>query len=75
MTDVLAVGYGRQDGASAGDPRRGQHQTDAWQAEAPLDDGAFGSCERCNEPVLPHRVCPNCGFYQRREVVHMEEEK
>ncbi len=32
-------------------------------------------CSRCNEPVLPHRVCPNCGHYQGREVVVMEEEK
>jgi large subunit ribosomal protein L32 len=30
-------------------------------------------CARCNEPVLPHRVCPNCGFYQGREIINMEE--
>ena len=30
-------------------------------------------CARCNEPVLPHRICPNCGFYQGREVINMEE--
>ena len=32
-------------------------------------------CPQCNEPVLPHRVCPNCGHYQGREVVALEEEK
>ena len=32
-------------------------------------------CPRCEQPVLPHRVCPNCGFYQGREVVVEEEEK
>jgi large subunit ribosomal protein L32 len=32
-------------------------------------------CSQCNEPVLPHRVCGNCGHYQGREVVVMEEEK
>jgi ribosomal protein L32 len=25
--------------------------------------------------VLPHRVCPNCGYYQNREVITMEGEK
>jgi large subunit ribosomal protein L32 len=32
-------------------------------------------CKNCNEPVLPHRVCPNCGFFQGRTVVVMEEEE
>jgi len=32
-------------------------------------------CKSCNEPVLPHRVCPNCGFFQGRTVVVMEEEE
>jgi len=30
-------------------------------------------CPQCNEAVLPHRVCPNCGHYQGREVVAEEE--
>jgi large subunit ribosomal protein L32 len=32
-------------------------------------------CGHCEQPVLPHRVCPNCGYYQDREVVAKEEEK
>lgn len=32
-------------------------------------------CSQCNEPVLPHHVCSNCGHYQGREVVVVEEEK
>jgi large subunit ribosomal protein L32 len=32
-------------------------------------------CPRCEQPVLPHRVCSNCGFYQGREVVPAEGEK
>jgi large subunit ribosomal protein L32 len=32
-------------------------------------------CPRCNEPVLPHRVCSNCGFYQGRDAIVMEEEE
>jgi large subunit ribosomal protein L32 len=32
-------------------------------------------CHQCNEPVMPHRVCPNCGYYQGREVVKPKEEE
>ncbi|MCS6902117.1 MAG: 50S ribosomal protein L32 [Myxococcales bacterium] len=21
-------------------------------------------CPNCNAPILPHRVCPECGFYK-----------
>jgi large subunit ribosomal protein L32 len=32
-------------------------------------------CARCEQPVRPHRVCPNCGYYQNRAVVDMEAAK
>ena len=24
----------------------------------------FVSCPQCHEPKLPHRVCPDCGYYK-----------
>jgi large subunit ribosomal protein L32 len=30
-------------------------------------------CPNCGEPRLPHRVCSNCGHYQGREVMDVEE--
>lgn len=27
-------------------------------------------CPQCHEPKLPHRVCPNCGFYDGKDVVN-----
>src|SRR5262245_54161413 len=30
-------------------------------------------CKRCNEAVLGHRVCPNCGWFQGRIVVEKKE--
>ncbi len=29
-------------------------------------------CPNCGEPRLPHRVCPNCGYYKGRQVVETE---
>lgn len=26
-------------------------------------------CPQCGEVKLPHRVCPNCGYYRDREVI------
>jgi large subunit ribosomal protein L32 len=32
-------------------------------------------CPNCEQPVLPHRMCSNCGQYQGRVVVAPEEEE
>ncbi len=32
-------------------------------------------CSQCGEMRLPHTVCPNCGYYQGREVVSMKKEE
>ena len=26
-------------------------------------------CPQCHEPKLAHRVCPNCGYYNGKEVI------
>ena len=31
-------------------------------------------CSNCGEYKMPHRVCPNCGFYNDREIIMQEEE-
>jgi len=31
-------------------------------------------CPRCNEPVLPHRVCENCGFYRNRDALALADQ-
>ena len=40
--------------------RRSQHKITAPGLQA---------CPRCHAAKLPHRVCPECGFYAGREVV------
>ena len=29
-------------------------------------------CSNCATAVLPHRVCPNCGYYKGRQVIEFE---
>lgn len=31
-------------------------------------------CPQCNEPVLPHRVCGNCGHYQGRTAILIQDD-
>ncbi len=38
-----------------------------------LDLPPTSECPQCKEAKLPHRVCPNCGFYAGREVLPVEE--
>lgn len=32
------------------------------------------SCNNCGSRMVPHRVCPSCGFYRGREVLLIEDE-
>lgn len=32
-------------------------------------------CSNCGEVRLPHRICPNCGHYQGKEIVEIKKEK
>ena len=42
-----------------------------WKVDAP----AYVECPHCHEPVLPHRVCKNCGYYDGKEVIKVEDKK
>ncbi|MBC8343718.1 MAG: 50S ribosomal protein L32 [Spirochaetia bacterium] len=30
-------------------------------------------CGTCGNRVLPHRVCPKCGFYRGQQVLNLED--
>ena len=32
----------------------------------------LATCPNCGEPHVPHRVCPECGYYKGRTVVAVE---
>lgn len=29
-------------------------------------------CPQCHEPKVPHKVCPECGYYKNKEVMEVE---
>ncbi|HUG43400.1 MAG TPA: 50S ribosomal protein L32 [Acidobacteriota bacterium] len=33
----------------------------------------LSTCSQCGTPVMPHRVCSNCGYYKGRKVIEVEE--
>lgn len=43
------------------------------RAHQKLFVGSISHCPQCNEPKLPHRVCPQCGTYNGRQVLEVEE--
>lgn len=48
--------------------RRGLRQShDALQATS------LGVCPNCQEPKMPHRVCPKCGWYKGRAAADAKE--
>ena len=40
-----------------------------WKKENPT----YASCPHCHEPVMPHRACKNCGYYDGKEVISKKE--
>ncbi|MDO4552805.1 MAG: 50S ribosomal protein L32 [Bacillota bacterium] len=41
-------------------------------ANMKMSGPALSVCPQCHEPKLPHRVCPNCNYYNGKEVVASE---
>lgn len=37
-----------------------------------IAEPARSVCPQCGSTKLPHRICPNCGFYRDREVIVTE---
>ncbi len=45
--------------------RRTSVRRATWQ----IEDKKYGQCPHCHEPILPHTVCSNCGYYNGKEVI------
>jgi large subunit ribosomal protein L32 len=38
-----------------------------WKTAAP----PLVTCDRCRQPKLPHMACPECGTYNKRQVLEV----
>ncbi|MFC2821829.1 MAG: 50S ribosomal protein L32 [Sphaerochaeta sp.] len=38
-----------------------------------LQAPTLSKCTKCGQLILPHRVCPQCGYYKGVQVVNPEE--
>lgn len=57
-------------------PKRRRSRTEVRRRRASFwyrDPVMVGECPRCHEPKLPHRICKNCGFYNGRDILKLEE--
>ncbi len=40
-----------------------------------LEPVQLTECPQCHQPRLPHRACPNCGYYKGEAVVPQKPQK
>ena len=40
-----------------------------WKLETP----GVTACPQCHEPRMPHHVCPECGYYDGKQVIQEAE--
>lgn len=44
---------------------RGKKRRTGWKLAVP----SVHPCSHCSQPKRPHRICPNCGYYDGEEIV------
>jgi large subunit ribosomal protein L32 len=49
---------------------RGRKRRTHWEITAPN----VIECPHCHHARLPHHICPNCGFYDGRQVIEPKAE-
>lgn len=50
--------------------RRDKRRSNVWKISAP----AIVKCSRCGAYKRTHRICPECGYYNGREVIKVSED-
>lgn len=53
--------------------RKSKMKTHLRRAHHALKQTNLVGCGHCGAPILSHRACPNCGYYQGKLVVSVQE--
>jgi large subunit ribosomal protein L32 len=53
--------------------KQSHSRTSKRRAQHKISAPTYNACPTCHSPRLPHRVCPTCGSYGGREVVHVHD--
>ncbi|MBS4959847.1 MAG: 50S ribosomal protein L32 [Clostridiales bacterium] len=49
--------------------RRDRRKAQSWKIKTP----SLVVCSKCGELMMPHRVCKNCGSYNKKEIIKVED--
>jgi large subunit ribosomal protein L32 len=52
--------------------KQSKARRDKRRANHKISAPTYNECPQCHSPRLPHRVCPGCGYYAKRQVVEPE---
>lgn len=45
--------------------QRGRKRRTHWKATV----ASLCPCSQCQKPIVPHRICPFCGYYRGTQIV------
>ena len=55
--------------------RSSRARRDSRRANWKMQESNLVVCSKCGALTLPHRVCKNCGSYNKREIITAKEAK
>jgi large subunit ribosomal protein L32 len=67
------IGYPSPSPMAVPKQKQSHSRTSKRRAQHKISAPTYNACPTCHSPRLPHRVCPTCGSYGGREVVHMHD--
>lgn len=54
--------------------RQSKSRRDKRRATWKMKNKTTTKCGHCSSPIIPHRICPNCGYYGGVEVLKVDAE-